>query len=179
MQLLLLPVALASFPLWLRFSRYMSPARRRSLGIAVAAFAVFVLIGYLNPLRWTGFRGQTLWNWLTLIILPLSIVTVRAWPQSGRDVHRGHLAGATLVCAGLVVTIIGGYGSGWSWTGYEGNTLWDWLTLVLAPVAVTTLLVPAVAKLLTGSADERAERDRLRAVREQALHAARARIGTE
>lgn len=176
LQLLLLPVALASFPLWLRFSPYMSPARRRLLGAAVAAFAVFVLVGYLNPLRWTGFRGQTLWDWLTLIILPVSIVTVRVWPQSGRDVHRAHVAAATLLCVGLIVTVIGGYGAGWRWTGYEGNTLWDWLTLVLAPVAVTTILVPTFAKLLTGRADERAERDRLQSARDQALRAAQARV---
>jgi uncharacterized membrane protein len=175
MQLLLLPVALATFPLWLRFSRYMSPARRRSLGAAVAVFAVFVLVGYINPLRWTGFRGQTLWDWLTLIILPVSIVTVRVWPQTGRDVHRAHLVGAVVLCAALIATIIGGYFAGWRWTGYEGNTLWDWLTLVLAPVAVTTFLVPELVKLLTGRADERADRDRLRRAREQAVHAARAR----
>jgi uncharacterized membrane protein len=175
MQLLLLPVALATFPLWLRFSRYMSPARRRSLGAAVALFAVFVLVGYINPLRWTGFRGQTLWDWLTLIILPVSIVTVRVWPQSGRDVHRAHLVGAAILGAALIATIIGGYFAGWRWTGYEGNTLWDWLTLVLAPVAVTTFLVPELVKLLTGRADERADRDRLRRAREQAVHAARPR----
>ena len=82
MQLLLLPVALATFPLWLRFSEFMSPVRRRMLGAAVIVFALFVLIGYLNPLAWTGFRGQTLWSWLTLIILPVSIVTVRVWPRA-------------------------------------------------------------------------------------------------
>ena len=64
MHLLLLPVVLATFPLWLGFSRYMSPARRRTLGAAVLVFAVFVLIGYVTPLTWTGFRGQTLWSWL-------------------------------------------------------------------------------------------------------------------
>jgi hypothetical protein len=176
MQLLLLPVALATFPLWLRFSPYMSRARRRTLGAAVLAFAVFVLVGYVNPITWTGFRGQTLWSWLTLVILPVSIVTVRVWPESGRDLHRGHVACATVVCAALVATIIGGYWAGWSWTGYEGNTLWDWLTLVLAPVAVTTILVPALVRLLTGAADERAERDREREARELALGAARERL---
>jgi hypothetical protein len=176
MQLLLLPVALATFPLWLRFAEYISPARRRALGGAVLVFALFVLVGYVNPITWTGFRGQTLWSWLTLIILPMSIVTVRMWPQSGRDVHRGHLVGVAVVCAALVTTIIGGYWAGWSWTGYAGNTLWDWLTLVLAPVAVTTILVPSMVRLLTGAAAERAERDRERAARELALRAARERI---
>jgi hypothetical protein len=150
--------------------------RRRTLGATVLVFAVFVLVGDVNPLTWTGFRGQTLWNWLTLIILPVSILTVRMWPQSGRDLHRGHLAAATVLCTALVTTIIGGYWAGWSWTGYEGNTLWDRLTLVLAPAAVTTVLVPALVRLLTGAADERAERDRERAARELALRAARERL---
>ena len=176
MQLLLLPVVLATFPLWLSFSRYISPARRRILGAALLGLALFVLVGYVNPLTWTGFRGETLWNWLTLIILPVSIVTVRVWSQSGRDLHRVHVAGAIVICAALVTTIIGGYGAGWSWTGYEGNTVWDWLTLVLAPAAVATILAPALARLLTGAADKRAERDRERAARMVALRAARERL---
>jgi cation transport ATPase len=176
MQLLLLPVALATFPLWLRFSPYISRGRRRTLGTALVVFAVFVLVAYVNPLTWTGFRGQTLWSWLTLIILPVSIVTVRIWPESGRGLHRRHVVAVTLLCAALVTTIVGGYWAGWSWTGYEGNTLWDWLTLVLAPAAVTTILVPTLARLLTGAADERAERDRERAARELAANAARERL---
>ena len=61
--------------------------------------------------------------------------------------------GAMLVCAALVTTIIGGYWGGWSWTGYQGNTVWDWLTLVLAPAAVTTI-VP----VLGAAADRRSRR---------------------
>ena len=57
MQLLLLPVAIGAVPLWLRFSGQMSAARRKVLGGAVIAFAAFVLVGYLVPLRWTGFPG--------------------------------------------------------------------------------------------------------------------------
>jgi hypothetical protein len=175
MHLLLLPVVLATFPLWLAFSRYISPARRRTLGAAVLVFAVFVFVGYVNPLTWTGFRGQTLSGWLTLIILPLSIITVRLWPQSGRDLYRSHVAGAALICV-LVTTIIGGYWAGWSWTGYQGNTVWDWLTLILAPAAVTTIAAPALARRLTGAADERAAHDREQAARELALRAARERL---
>jgi len=77
MQLLLLPVAIGTFPLWLRFSGEMSPVRRRALAGAVIAFAAFVLVGYLVPLGWTGFRGHTLWNWLTLIVLPMTSPPLR------------------------------------------------------------------------------------------------------
>jgi hypothetical protein len=163
-------------PAVVALSSYFGPARRRALGAALFVFGVFVLVGYVNPITWTGFRGQTLWSWLTLIILPVSIITVRVWPQTGRDLHRGHIAGATVLCAALVTTIIGGYWAGWSWTGYEGSTLWDWLTLVLAPAAVTTILVPALGRLLTRAADEPADRDRERAAHELALRAARERV---
>ena len=97
------------------------------------------------------------------------------WPQSGRELQRAHVVGATLVCVTLVTTIIGGYWGGWSWTGYQGNTVWDWLTLVLAPAAVTTILAPVLARLLTGAAHQRAERDRERAA-PLALRAARERL---
>jgi hypothetical protein len=175
LSLLLLPVAFGTFPLWLRFSEYMSSARQRALGTIVAVFVVFVLLGYLAPLGWTGFRGQTLWDWLTLIILPVTIMTVRTWPTTGRDVKRVHIAAVAVVLAGLTVTVIGGYEGSWSWTGYQGNTLWDWLHLILAPVAVSTVVVPSLIKLVSGAADQRAEEERAGKAREQALRAARAR----
>jgi hypothetical protein len=53
----------------------MSPARRKGLGGAVLAFAGFALAGYVVPLTWTGFRGHTLWDWLTLIVLAITVTT--------------------------------------------------------------------------------------------------------
>jgi len=176
MRLLLLPVAFGTFGLWLRYSEYVSPGRRRAMGIAVLAFAVLVIISYTDPLTWTGFRGQTLWDWLTLILLPITVVTIKAWPESGRDVRRWHVAVAVAVVIGFIVTIIGGYGANWKWTGYKGNTLWDWLLLVLAPLAVGTILAPSLTKLLTGHADELAAEEEAREARQQALGAARQRI---
>jgi hypothetical protein len=176
MRLLLLPVAFGTFGLWLRYSEYVSPARRRAMGVAVLAFAVLVIVGYTDPLTWTGFRGQTLWDWLVLILLPITLVTIEAWPKSGRDVRRWHVVVVVVVVTGFVVTIIGGYAANWKWTGYKGNTLWDWLLLVLAPLAVGTILAPSLTKLLTGRADERAAEEEAREAREQALGAARQRI---
>jgi hypothetical protein len=175
LHLLLLPIAFGLFPLWLKFSEYMSPARRRALGAAVLAFAVFVAIGYLAPVGWTGFKGQTLWNWLTLIVLPITIMTVQAWPTAGREVHRGHIAAGAIVSVALTVTIIGGYSGNWTWTGYQGNTLWDWMSLALAPIAVSTFVIPALVKLVSGRADESAAQKKADAGREQALQVARER----
>ena len=95
MQLLLLPVALGTFPLWLRFSGQMSPTRRRALGCAVLAFLVFVLLGYVLPLTWTGFRGHALWNWLTLIVLPITITTATIWRKTGRTLRPFYIVAAS------------------------------------------------------------------------------------
>ncbi len=175
MNLLLLPLALATFPLWLRFSPYMSVARRRALGAAVFGFAVFVAAGYVAPLSWTGFRGQTLWDWMTLMLLPLAVLTIKAWPSIGRNVNAFHFTAAGVLALGLVVTVVGGYAGDWAWTGYQGNTLWDWLQLGLGPVAVTAVLVPLLAGLVTGRADARADQENTHAARAAALAEARAR----
>jgi len=150
MQLLLLPVAIGTFPLWLRFSGQMSRARRDALGAVVLAFAAFVLVGYLAPLRWTGFRGHTLWNWLTLIVLPVTVAGATIWPKTGRTFRPAYRRAAFALGVAWIVTLVGGYAGGWEWTGYTGNTLWEWVQLLLAPVAITTCVVPELIRLVTG-----------------------------
>jgi hypothetical protein len=176
LNLLLLPVALATFPLWLMFSKYMSGARRRTLGLVALLFATFIAVGYLAPLGWSGFRGQTLWDWMTLVLLPLAALTFRLWPTSGRDVNAFHITAVTLLLVGLVVTVVGGYEGGWTWTGYEGNTLWDWLQLGLGPLAVSTLIVPSLTAFVSGRAHSRADDEKEREARALALTEARARL---
>jgi hypothetical protein len=152
MQLLLLPVALGTFPLWLRFSGQMGPTRRRALGCAVLAFFVFVLLGYILPLTWTGFRGHTLWDWLTLIVLPITITTATIWPKTGRTLRPFYVVAASALGLAWVVTLIGGYIGDWTWTGYPGNTLWEWVELLLAPIAITTCIVPELIRVVAGKA---------------------------
>lgn len=150
LQLLILPVAIGAFPLWLRFSPEMSAARRKALGAAVLAFVAFVAAGYLVPLTWTGFRGHTLWNWLTLIVLPITIAGAAVWPKLGRRPSPACCAGAAALGVAWIVTVIGGYAGHWGWTGYAGNTLWEWVQLLLAPIAITTVVVPELVKLVAG-----------------------------
>jgi hypothetical protein len=50
------------------------------------------------------------------------------------------LAGLTA----FVAIVLGGYVGNWSWTGFRGNTLWDWLHLLLLPLLLPTIVVPAV-----------------------------------
>lgn len=151
MQLLLLPVAIGTFPLWLRFSGQMSSSRRKALGVGAMAFAAFVLAGYLVPLTWTGFRGHTLWNWLTLIALPLTITTAAAWAKTGRRLGPWYVAAAAALGLAWIVTVIGGYVGHWAWTGYPDNTLWDWVKLFLAPIVITTFVVPELITIVAGT----------------------------
>jgi len=47
---------------------------------------------------------------------------------------------AYVLGVGLVFVLWGGYVQGWHWTGFESNNqLWDWLKLLLVPVAVGTI----------------------------------------
>ena len=38
------------------------------------------------------------------------------------------------------IAIVGGYALGWSWTGFQGNTLRDWLRLLLVPFVLPATL---------------------------------------
>jgi hypothetical protein len=133
------------------------PRRRRGLPPLVThllvaapiltALLVVLVGGYVLHWSWTGYRGQEgtrkLWDWLEMSVLPLTLALLPVWLQS-RDRHRRRwvvaesLAGATL---GVLVT--GGYLLGWTWTGFTGNTLWDWLGLFLVP-----FVLPVVFHLL-------------------------------
>ena len=157
LHLLLLPAAFALLPVWLRYSEHMSRTCKVVLACAVAAFWVFVAVGYLVPLNWTGFQGQMLWNWLTLIALPVTLVTLRAWPTTGREVRKTHVTVFTVFGVAWLATLIGGYAGSWHWTGYPGNTLWDWLGLLLLPIVFPTILLPAFLKWTSGGAAQRAK----------------------
>lgn len=152
LHLLLLPVALGTVPLWLQFAEHMSRARKVALFVLVLAFGGFVAAGYLMPMGWTGFSGNTLWDWLTLVILPVTVITIRTWPTTRREIRSTHIAVFGTLILAWVVTLIGGYSASWTWTGYPGNTLWDWLQLLLAPLVITTVLVPMAVKWVSGDA---------------------------
>lgn len=165
--LLVLPVALGTFAVWLKHGSAMSARRRSALGAVVVAFGIFVAAGYLLPIGWTGFRGNTLWDWLTLLVLPLSLTTGSLWRASERRIGRPHLALGAAAGIGLAVALVGGYADHWAWTGFRGNTLWDWASLVLGPVIVATLVIPAAIRWMSGNA-ERIARERRSAARSDA-----------
>lgn len=153
LQALALPVAIATAPLLWRHRRNMTHRHRASGAAAMTLFTALVFAGYLIPWNWTGFRGNTLWDWLELALLPLVVATSSLWAEVA---PARRLALGTAVAGGLILLVLGlcGYLVPWSWTGFTGNTAWDWFKLLLLPVLIPTLIVPAAnAAVATRFAD--------------------------
>jgi hypothetical protein len=158
LHLLLLPVVIGTIPLWIEHSDYISRARRVTYIVGIAAFTGLVVAGYLIPLNWTGFSGNTLWDWLELILLPIAVTTARFLPSALRSLRPYHQGVIALIVVGWIVTIIGGYALSWYWTGYQGNTLWDWLGLLLLPLLVPVILLPTALKWTSSNAAQQPAR---------------------
>jgi hypothetical protein len=152
LQLLLLPVLVGTIPLWIRHADDFTPARRKAYLAAIAVVAAFVAVGYLIPWRWTGFPGHTLWDWFTLLLLPAAVVIAPFLSAGIRSLRSYHKAVIIVLALAWAASILGGYDLGWRWTGYQGNTLWDWLQLLLLPLVVPTLLVPVASRWVSGAA---------------------------
>ncbi len=149
LHLLLLPVVLGVLPIWLS-RRNQLTRRHKAVGFAVAtAFGVLVLAGYTVPWTWTGFEGNRLWNWLELIALPLAVALTPILHELRANWSRRDSLLALASAAALVAFVLGGYLWNWGWTGFQGNTLWDWLHLVLLPLLLPTVVVPALIPMAT------------------------------
>jgi hypothetical protein len=158
LQLLLLPVILATAPVWLTKGSGMRRDRQIALAVLVAGFVVLVIVGYAANLHWTGFPGNKLWDWFGLIFLPLSLAAVRAWRKLHSEITPMQLAGIIGVLIAFGLLIAGGYALHWRWTGFQGNTLWDWLQLLLAPVLFGLLVVPAAVSWVSEEIEEHEEK---------------------
>ena len=160
LNLLLLPVVIGTIPLWIRNRDYISRIRRVTYAVVIVAWTGFVIAGYLIPLNWTGFSGQTLWDWFELLLLPAALAATTSMrvplPKVLRSLRPHQKAIMAALAIGWIVTVIGGYALRWTWTGYAGNTLWDWLQLLLLPLVFPTILLPALLKWVSGNADGRA-----------------------
>ena len=161
LTLLLLPVVLGTIPLWIQDREYIGTGRRIIYSAFIVAFTGFVIAGYLVPISWTGFSGQKLWNWIELLVLPAALaitaaLTSRGIRYQGRLLRPRERGIVIALVAGWIITIIGGYALQWTWTGYPGNTLWDWLQMLLVPLVFPTILLPFLLKWISGNAAERA-----------------------
>jgi hypothetical protein len=142
---LALPLTVGLVPLLLRQRRRIRPVHTVVGLTALAAFAGLVLAGYLVPWSWTGFTGNTLWDWLTLALLPVVIAASTLWrpPRPWRTEHI-----LVLIIAGFdaVALVLAGYLVPWRWTGFTGNTAWDWIKLLMLPVLIPTILLPRLLR---------------------------------
>jgi hypothetical protein len=142
LRLTILPIVLGATAFWL------SAEGRRKIqwrwwwfALPVAAAAVLLVGGYVLNWRWTGFQGNTLWDWMHLLVLPLVLVLLPSWAslRYSRPLQWRLAMSATLVF--FVVVTIGGYALNWRWTGLSDNRFWDWLDLLLVPFLVPVAFV--------------------------------------
>ena len=148
MQILMVPIAFAALPGVLRDHQALHIGRKLMMLGLVVLFVGFVIVAYVVPWDWTGFTGNTLWDWLSLLLLPIAIISVR-FLRAERTLTWAHYASAAVLLAGFGVLVIFGYVAPWDWTGFTGNTFLDWLQLLILPILFPTVVVPAAAAWLT------------------------------
>lgn len=140
LQVVVLPAVLASLPLWLRTRSRFRTQWRVGVALVVVALGILVLGGYGLGWTWTGFQGNALWDWLELLALPVVLACLPAWFETRRSRRwEWRVALVVLACA-FAVVVAGGYGLGWTWTGFQGNTMWDWIHLFLMPFVLPAAL---------------------------------------
>jgi hypothetical protein len=153
LELVLTPLAAAVVPIWLLRRRALSRRTHLVLGAAAAAFCGLVVAGYAFDLEWTGFPGNKLWDWLELLVLPLALAAWPLWAKLRRKPNPRELAALAAVALGFAIIVVLGYTLDWHWTGFRGNTFWDWLHLFLLPILVPTVVVPAALAALAAAAE--------------------------
>ena len=140
LHVIVLPVVLATLPIWYRTRHRWKMEWHIVFGAFGVAFAVLVVGGYALSWRWTGFQGNTLWDWLELLALPLVVASLPLWFATHKRFEgRWRAVGLSLLVV-FVVVVVGGYALDWGWTGFQGNTMWDWLRLLLVPFVLPATL---------------------------------------
>jgi hypothetical protein len=109
--------------------------------VVACALAIAALAIAGTRWSWTGFHDNgTLWSWLKLLVAPVALasLTIRI-ATADRPIAHWWRPVMLAIAAAIGVTAIGGYELGWTWTGYRGEALWDWLHLLLFPLVLILL----------------------------------------
>jgi len=113
---------------------------------AGAVIAVCALGGYVGGWAWTGFSGNTLWDWLHLLVLPVVLAILPLWLRTRSRLELVWLLAFAATSLMFLVLVYGGYVLGWAWTGFRGNTLWDWLELLVVPFVLPVVLLQVTSE---------------------------------
>jgi heme/copper-type cytochrome/quinol oxidase subunit 4 len=152
LQLLVLPVVLTLLPVWYRTRRSLRIEWRGAASALVLAAIVLVVGGYAYGWHFTGFPGKTLWDWLDLLVLPVALTLLPVSLEASWGRFRETRLVLTIAGVALGLLVVAGYALDWEWTGFRGNTFWDWLHLLLVP-----FLLPAAVTWLSARAREAPE----------------------
>jgi hypothetical protein len=147
LQALLLPLALGLVPVLLLQRERLRRRHRLLVAAVIAVFAAFVITGYAVPLAWTGLGGHTLWDWFELALLPLVVTAAPVWVRADL-VRREHLLAAGAALMVFAAFVLAGDAVPLGWTGFNGNTAWDWLKLLLLPALVPTVIIPLLTTIV-------------------------------
>jgi len=159
LHVIVLPVVLATLPIWYRTRQRWMMEWHVVFGVVGLAFLVLVVGGYAFNWGWTGFKGNTLWDWLELLALPVVVASLPLWFATNKRFEGRWRAVGLAGLAIFVVVVAGGYALDWGWTGFRGNTLWDWLRLLMVPF----VLPAALAWFSARAQSEREMRTRVQA----------------
>ena len=117
------------------------------LPVAVVV-ALFVWAGYGEGWAWTGLSRQvTLWDWLEGLALPFTVGLVPLLLRYRGQLATRHLATVVVALAAFAALVLCGYLVPWGWTGFTGNTAWDWAKLLLLPVLLPVIVLPRLLDL--------------------------------
>lgn len=148
LHLLLLPLAAATLPTWFRHDTRVHPRFKLFVTVALTLFGVVVILGYVVPWGWTGFRGNTVWDWFNLVFLPLTLVLIPWFADLRHSWQARHTVMTAVLMTTFLAFVLGGYLASWRWTGFTGNTLWNWMQLLFLPLLVPTVILPAFAPMV-------------------------------
>lgn len=85
LQLLVYPVVLAALPVWFSTRHKWGLQWKVLLTALLVAFVVVVIGGYAFNWTWTGFKGNKLWDWWKLLLVPFVLPVVLTWFSTHHD----------------------------------------------------------------------------------------------
>ena len=116
--------------------------------------------------RWSA-PGRAAWGWRPSRGVLLAAAAAALLAGTIAVLAGGRRAGAVIGAAQAVI-IVASYTWNWAWTGFAGKQLWDWLHLMLFPVAVVRVARVGAQRRAVRAAPRGHRHDRARRLRRPA-----------